>query len=58
MRRAFTVTGSRSMVFFKKQFLQAQDDFFAALNALALEESYKIECDRKRNSFSRVKRRE
>lgn len=52
-----TITGERSLAFFRQQFDQAQSDFFAAINALPLDDSYEISCERKANSFSRIKRK-
>ncbi|GAB5382353.1 MAG: hypothetical protein Alis3KO_38120 [Aliiglaciecola sp.] len=52
-----TITANRSLAFFRQQHRQAEDEFFAALNALALDDSYEIKCERKNNSFSRIKRR-
>jgi hypothetical protein len=52
-----TVTGSQPLKYFRKQFQQAEEDLFDALNALDFEESFKIECGDKRKSFSRIKRR-
>ncbi|GAB5382354.1 MAG: hypothetical protein Alis3KO_38130 [Aliiglaciecola sp.] len=52
-----TITGERSLAFFRQQFVQTQKDFFDAINALQLDDSYEISCERKTNSFSRIKRK-
>lgn len=52
-----TVTGSRPLGFFREQFIQAEDDFFAAYNHLVREDEFKIECKVKVRSFSHISRR-
>jgi hypothetical protein len=52
-----TVVGSQPLKVLKLRFQQAEEDFFGALNALAFEESYKIECRQKKKTHSRIQRR-
>lgn len=52
-----TVTGLRSLGFFRKQYRQAEEDFFDAINALALDQSFNIKCENKNHSFSRIQKR-
>jgi len=49
-----TVTGSRPLDFFRKQLRESEQAFYYSLNDMTDEDEFKIECDIKKNSFSKV----
>lgn len=51
-----TVTGNRPIAFFRDQFQQAEQEFFALYNAKETNDEFKIECGAEKRSFSHVAR--
>lgn len=49
-----TITGSQPLHFFRDQLEFAEDNFYAALNEMMDDESFKIDCKMKKNSFSHI----
>lgn len=49
-----TITGSQPLHFFREQLEFAEDNFYAALNEMMDDESFKIDCKTKKNSFSHI----
>lgn len=49
-----TITGSQPLHFFRAQLEAAENDFYAALNEMMDDESFKISCKMKKDSFSHI----